>query len=46
MSRSVFEGSFPNWKDMLPHLDPMAQSLFSKRIGLTADTATASARAA
>ncbi len=35
MSRAVFEASFPDWARMLPHLDPMARSVFSSRIGLT-----------
>ena len=37
MSRAVFEASFPNWKEFTRYMDPQAQSLFSKRIGLMAD---------
>ena len=34
MSREVFEASFPDWQQMLPFMDPAAQSMFSNRIGL------------
>lgn len=35
MSREVFEASFPHWRAILPSLDPLAESAFSRRIGLT-----------
>lgn len=39
MSRAVFEASFPGWTRFTPLMDPLAQSLFSKRIGLKAGQA-------
>ncbi|MGE3248381.1 MAG: FAD-binding protein, partial [Beijerinckiaceae bacterium] len=35
MSREVFEASFPRWRQMQAAIDPLAQSQFSQRIGLT-----------
>jgi hypothetical protein len=35
MSAETFRASFPNWRDVLPYLDPMAESRFSRRVGLT-----------
>jgi FAD/FMN-containing dehydrogenase len=35
MSGETFRASFPNWRDILPFLDPLAESLFSRRVGLT-----------
>lgn len=35
MSREVFEASFPGWRAITPYMDPNAESLFSRRIGLT-----------
>ncbi|MDP4593619.1 MAG: FAD-binding oxidoreductase [Beijerinckiaceae bacterium] len=46
MSREVFEASFPDWRGMLPFMDPQAQSLFSKRIGLHERRAEYAAQAA
>jgi len=34
MSREVFEASFPGWEQILPFMDGLAQSMFSRRIGL------------
>ncbi|MDF2120097.1 FAD-binding oxidoreductase [Roseiarcaceae bacterium H3SJ34-1] len=34
MPLAVFEASFPNWRDMAPFIDPLAESAFSKRLGL------------
>ncbi len=36
MGAEVFTASFPGWQHMLPYLDPMARSAFSRRVGLTA----------
>lgn len=36
MPLAVFEASFPTWRDMAPFIDPMAESAFSKRLGLRA----------
>jgi FAD/FMN-containing dehydrogenase len=33
MPLAVFEASFPNWQDMAPFIDPMAESAFSERLG-------------
>jgi FAD/FMN-containing dehydrogenase len=35
MSAETFRASFPNWRDILPFLDPLAESRFSRRVGLT-----------
>jgi FAD/FMN-containing dehydrogenase len=35
MSAETFRASFPNWRDVLPFLDPLAESRFSRRVGLT-----------
>jgi FAD/FMN-containing dehydrogenase len=36
MGADVFKASFPGWQRMLPLVDPMARSVFSRRVGLTA----------
>lgn len=39
MPAEVFRASFPNWKRMIPFLDPFARSGLSRRVGLnTGDT--------
>jgi FAD/FMN-containing dehydrogenase len=38
MSAGTFRASFPNWRDFLPFLDPLAESRFSRRVGLTGET--------
>ena len=38
MSADTFRSSFPNWRDFLPFLDPLAESAFSRRVGLTGAT--------
>jgi len=44
MPLAVFEASFPNWRDMAPFIDPLAESAFSKRLGLRRATGQSSRR--
>lgn len=45
MSAALFRASFPDWQAMLPHLDPMARSVFATRVGLVAAEAPVAAEA-
>ncbi|MGL4729170.1 MAG: FAD-binding oxidoreductase [Bosea sp. (in: a-proteobacteria)] len=39
MSADTFRASFPEWRNILPFLDPHAESCFSNRVGLTGSRA-------
>lgn len=35
ITHEVFTSSYPHWRKIIPYLDPLAESRFSRRIGLT-----------